>query len=242
MNHDEHNHERWSEDAAAYLLDALEPAEAAEFERHAAGCERCRERVRWLAPAVQALPETVERRRPPRELRARLLSEVRADARRARTEARAERRRRPGWLQGLGSGSLGWRPLAGLAALALVVVALAGYEIGSGDHGSGPAATSTITAGHAPGVTARVVREGSGGSLHLANLHQIPDDRVLEAWVARGKKITPVRALFVPDRDGRASTVIDDMRGVETVMVTVEPKGGTKAPTSAPIVTVPIPQ
>lgn len=52
-------HERWLEDAAAYSLSALEPGEAAEFEAHLEGCQRCRERLRWLAPAVAALPESV---------------------------------------------------------------------------------------------------------------------------------------------------------------------------------------
>ena len=49
----ETNHERWSEDVAAYMLGALEPAEAAELERHAEGCERCRPEIRWLTPAVR---------------------------------------------------------------------------------------------------------------------------------------------------------------------------------------------
>ena len=59
----ETEHERWSDDVAAYLLGALEPGEAAELERHLAGCERCRAELRWLRPAVELLPETVERRR-----------------------------------------------------------------------------------------------------------------------------------------------------------------------------------
>ncbi|HET7484348.1 MAG TPA: zf-HC2 domain-containing protein, partial [Solirubrobacterales bacterium] len=74
------NHERWNDDLAAYMLGALEPEEAAELERHAEGCERCREQIRWLAPAVRALPDSVERLEPPRELRSRILAEVRSDA------------------------------------------------------------------------------------------------------------------------------------------------------------------
>ena len=45
------------------MLGALEPGEAAELERHAEDCERCRAEMRWLTPAVEALPESVERRR-----------------------------------------------------------------------------------------------------------------------------------------------------------------------------------
>ena len=73
-------------------------------------------------------------------------------------------------------------------------------------------------------------------------MRELPNDRVLEAWVRREGKIEPVRALFVPDPKGNASTTIGDMKGVDTVMVTTEPPGGSAAPTSTPIVTVPIPQ
>ncbi len=48
----ESDHERWSEDVAAYMLGALEPAEAAGLERHLEGCERCQAEIRWLTPAV----------------------------------------------------------------------------------------------------------------------------------------------------------------------------------------------
>jgi anti-sigma-K factor RskA len=183
------NHERWSEDLAAYLLGALDPEETAELERHALGCERCRSQLGWLTPAVQALPDSVERLEPPRELRSRILAEVRSDA-----------------------------------------------------AGADGASTSTVAAvGHPPGITAEVVREGDQGTLRLANVTKLPDDHVLEAWVRREGEVEPVRELFVPDRNGNASATIGDMRHVDLVMVTTEPAGGSEAPTSSPIVKVPIP-
>ncbi len=232
-------HERWHEDVAAYLLGALEPAEAAELERHLEGCERCRSEVRWLTPAVESLPESVARHEPPPRLRERLMAEVRADAHGARAAAAgAGRRRLPAWLRGQGAHR--WRPLAGMAAIALVLVALAGYEIGSDGAGGQP--HSTISAGHAPGVTAKVERSGEEGELRLANVEALPEGHVLEAWVQREGEVEPIEALFAPDREGNASTTIADMEGVEIVMVTSEPSGGSREPTSAPIVTVQIPQ
>jgi len=59
---------------------------------------------------------------------------------------------------------------------------------------------------------------------------------VLEAWVQREGEVEAVPALFVPNDEGNASTVIEDMDGVEVVMVTHEPKGGSETPTSDPIV------
>ncbi len=129
--------------------------------------------------------------------------------------------------------------MAGLAALVLVVAAVAAYAIGSGD--SGGANSTTVVTGQSPGVVAEVVRDGGSGTLHLTNLHQLPSDKVLQAWVERDGQVVSAKTLFVPNQDGTASATIDDMEGVKTVMVTAEPRGGSVQPTSPPIVSVAIP-
>ena len=227
----ENGHERHRDELAAYLLGALEPGETAELERHLAGCEECRTELEWLRPAVQLLPESVERVEPPPELRGRLMEQVRAEAQSATAPQPARRR-------GIGGWSL--RPLAGLAMLALVVAAVAAYAISDG--GSGDGNVTTVVTGHSPGVTAEMVRDGESGTLHLANLHQLPRDEVLQAWVQRGERVVSAKTLFVPNPDGTASATIDDMDGVSTVMVTAEPRGGSAQPTSDPIVSVSMPQ
>ncbi len=221
MNGSDHTH--WSEDLAAYMLGALNPDEAAGFERHLDGCERCRAEMRWFEPALQTLPESVERQKPPRSLRENLMAEVRADVRPAKKP-------RPRW---------SWRPAVAFAAMVLVVAAVAGYEIGKGGGGEEGART-IVSRSH--GVTVKMVRQGDGGTLRLVGVHQLPPTKVLEAWVRREGKVEPVPALFVPDRKGRASTQIEDMSGVDTVMVTEEPQGGSEEPTSPPLVTMSVPQ
>jgi anti-sigma-K factor RskA len=228
----ENGHERRSDELAAYLLGALEPGEAAELERHLAGCEECRTELEWLRPAVQLLPESVQRVEAPPQLRGRLMEQVRAEAESAPAQRPARRWSIGGW-------SL--RPVAGLAALVLVVAAVAAYAIGSDDPGSSN--TTTVVKGHSPNVVAEVVRDGGSGTLHLTNLHQLPSDKVLQAWVEqRDGQVVSAKTLFVPNQDGTASATIDDMEGVKTVMVTAEPRGGSVQPTSAPIVSVSIPQ
>lgn len=227
----ENGHDRHRDELAPYLLGALEPGEAAELERHLAACEACRTELEWLRPAVQLLPESVDRVEPPKELRGKLMEQVRSEVERTPAPTGA-----PRWSPG------GWslRPLAGLAALVLVVAAVAAYEIGSGD--SGGAKSTTVVAGHSPGVVAQVVRQGGSGTIHLANLHQLPRDEVLQAWVEKEGRVISAKTLFVPNQDGTASATIDEMKGVRTVMVTAEPRGGSVQPTSPPIVSVSIPQ
>jgi len=231
----ENGHERRRDDLAAYLLGALEPGETAELERHLAGCEECRTELEWLRPAVQLLPESVERVEPPRELRESLMTQVRAEAKTAAEGAARSPGREHGLLRG-------WvlRPATGLAVLALVVAAVGAFAIAGG--GSSGGKTTTTFTGHSPGVTAEMVSSGDSGTLHLTNLHQLPPDKVLQAWVEREGRVESAKTLFVPNQDGTASATIDDMKGVTTVMVTAEPHGGSAQPTGAPIVSVSIPQ
>lgn len=225
----EREHEEHRDELGAYLLGALEPGEAAALEQHLAGCEECRTELEWLRPAVLSLPEAAEPAEPAAGLRARIMGEIEADAKAERAPSRS------GWK---------WRspvlrPLAGLALVALFAAALAGYTIRDGGDGGSDA--TTVAVGKPPAVTAEMVSEGDSGTLRLANLHQLPAGEVLQAWVQRGERVESAKTLFVPNADGTATAVIDEMEGVDTVMVTAEPRGGSEQPTGKPIVAVSIP-
>lgn len=222
------DHKRWSEDLAAYMLGALEPGEAAELERHLDGCERCREEMRWLEPALHSLPESVERQEPSRQLRQSLMAEVRADARPAERPARVRSRR---WLL---------KPAVGFAVVALLVAGVVGYEVGR-DGGEAGGGASTVVR-EINGMTVKMIQEGEGGRLELAGVPQPPEDKVFEAWVERDGEVEAVPALIVPDRHGHAETTIADMEGVETVMVTIEPRGGSETPTGKTVMAMEVPQ
>lgn len=229
------DHKRWSEDLAAYMLGALEADEAAALERHMEGCERCREEMRWLEPAVHTLPESVARQEPPKQLRQSLMAEVRADAR-AEGGSPSPSRWRSLWA------TRGLRVATGFAVVALVAAAVVGYEVGNGGGSDGESPGSTVVSRQPGGITVKMVSEGEGGKIHLSGVEPLPSDKVLEAWVEREGKVEAVPALFVPDRNGQAETTIDDMTGVKTVMVTKEPSGGSETPTGEPIVTMSVPQ
>ena len=143
------DHDPRLEEAVAFALGSLDPEQADDFKQHLKTCKRCQEELRWLAPAVRALPEAVEPQTPPPALKARLMAEVRADAeaeerrvksdaRRARAEERQERAAAGGgfsaWLGGLRVGSLTWKPIAGLGlntfSMAAVVQTIASHVSG----------------------------------------------------------------------------------------------------------------
>ncbi|HEX6205611.1 MAG TPA: anti-sigma factor [Solirubrobacterales bacterium] len=224
------DHKRWSEDLAAYMLGALDPDEVADFERHLDGCERCREEMRWFEPALQTLPESVERQEPSPSLRANLMAEVREDVRGAESRSAPER----SWRQWI------LKPAMGFAVVALLVAGVVGYEVGrdGGDEGGG---ASTVVR-EINGMTVKMIQEGEGGRLELAGVPQPPEDKVFEAWVERDGEVEAVPALIVPDRHGHAETTIADMEGVEAVMVTVEPRGGSETPTGKIVMEMAVPQ
>jgi anti-sigma factor RsiW len=242
------DHDPRLEEAVAFALGSLDPEQAEDFKEHLKTCKRCQEELRWLAPAVRALPEAVEPQTPPPALKARLMAEVRADAeaegRRVKAEERQERAAAGGgfsaWLGGLRVGSLTWKPIAGLALVILVVAGGIGYAVGTGG-GNDQTHTWELKAEENAGIGATVVREGEKGEIHLAGLQPLPKGKVLEAWVEREGKVEPVPALFAPDKAGNASTTIEDMKDVSIVMVTREPEGGSKTPTEKePFIQVPL--
>ncbi len=222
----EENRERRGEDVAAYAIGGLEPDERVELERHLAECEKCRRDLRWLAPAVSSLGESVERLEPPPSLRRDLMEAVRNEAGRSRPAATPDRPRR--------FGGFLLRPAIGLAAVALIVaVGVVAYSAGGGGG-------ETVTSRSAPNgaVQATLERTGDSGTLELAGLSQLPSQEVYQAWVQRDGRMEP-SSLFAPRENGTASAAIPrDLDGARRVLVTVEPRGGSQAPTSPPLVGV----
>jgi anti-sigma-K factor RskA len=234
------DHRRWRADLAAYLLGALETEESAAMERHLEGCERCRDELRWLQPAVDMLPETVPQLEPPDGLRARLLAEVRSDAAELESPAagRAARQAKPRHRRG-GFRGFFLRPAVALACVALLGAVIGGYALRGG--GGGSATTTTETVAQNGGLQATLERSGDSGTLELTGLEQAPPGRVYQAWVRKGDRIES-GPLFDASRNGSAQTALThQLDGADAVMVTREPRGGSEQPTSAPIVTVTLP-
>jgi anti-sigma-K factor RskA len=222
-------HDRWSDAAGAYVLDAMAPDEREEFEGHLATCTTCREDVDELRPAAAALPMASPPMLPPASLKDRIMAEVEREAALLaqagpaadRPAAAAPRRRRRFPSLGL------WR-LAPVAAALLIAGVLVGTQLGGG--------TKDVSFDRA-GATLQV--DGSKATLVADNLPAPPAGRVYEVWVQpKGGTPQPTNVLFTPRSDGSAEAAIPgDASDIGAVLVTDEPPGGVDAPTGEVLMT-----
>jgi anti-sigma-K factor RskA len=220
-------HAQQREDLAAYLLDALEPEEVQEFERHLAGCARCQGEERWLRAVIELLPSSVEQFEPPPALRERLLDTVRAEAAADKAPPRERRARRP-WF------ALGLRPAVALASLAIAAAGLAGYLIGN-DNGPKTTTVQAQVTKAEPSASAQLIRTGDTAVLRVERLRVPPPGRVYEVWLARGKQVEPSSLFAVRQNGSGEAAITGKLRGVGAVMVSEEPRGGSSKPTSKPL-------
>jgi anti-sigma-K factor RskA len=239
------DHERWSEDIGAYVLGALPEAEREGFERHLATCPECRREVEELSIAVDALPAGAPPVTPPPELKSRIMAVVDAEAallaaagsradqpETATAEPPPPRERR----RGLFARRFMLRPAFALAAcvLLLAVGVVGGVLAGGGSD------TRTVTAqvaGPAQGAQAKLVVGDHGSELVMTNFPQPPAGRVYQVWTQRpGQNPQPTNVLWTPLADGSATvSVPGSLHGVKSVLVSSEPRGGSAAPTSMPV-------
>ncbi len=215
-------------DPAVYVLGALEPAEAEDFRRHLDSCAVCRDEVAAFRQVVDALPMAAPQQPAPRELRRRIMRDVRSEpggrARRASSVW-------PAWARLVSRPALATGLAAALAALAVV----GGIELGSA--GSRPAKVIQAAVTGVPG-SARLRIAGGRAELIVSRLPPPPAGRIYEVWVKRGHQPpAPTRALFSVTASGTADVgVPGNLRGVNTIMVTQEPAGGSLVPTHPPVI------
>jgi anti-sigma-K factor RskA len=228
------------DDLAAYALGALGGDDAVALERHLATCPDCEARLRWLTPAVDLLPVAVEQRTPPPRLRANLMETVRADATRAAPAAEPEPGRRGSWFDSLRG--LALRPAAGTAVLILLVVGVgAGYLLRGSDTVAPPVEVTKAQSLNASApVSATLQRNGDTATLHVNELPAIAEDEVYEIWVQRAGVMEPSGTFVLESNGSAVAAVHGSVEGGEAIFVTREPHGGSRQPTTEPILTAPL--
>jgi anti-sigma-K factor RskA len=221
----ETNGHKCGDDAAAYVLGALEPSEVESFRRHLAGCAACQKEVAEFEQIAGALPDSSLQLEAPKDLRRRVMQEVRATPKPKAATAKAPVRT-----------SRSWRPLVawGGALAAVVVAVIVAVAISSG----GSSGTQVIQASTG---SAELRISGGRGDLVVHRLPQLRPGRIYEMWVQRGNDPpVPTGTLFGVRSNGSAAVgVPGSLSGISRVMVTQEPAGGSPAPTSAPLIIAP---
>jgi anti-sigma-K factor RskA len=244
------DHDHFHDSVGAYLLRALPEPDELAFERHMATCALCRDEVEDLRAVTDALALAVPAMSPPPALKARVMQVVEQEAELLRAAgpeadrprpvpaARSDRRRRL---------SMDWLGRPGFALAAAFVVLAIGGLIGLASGGvfdDDPGRRSVLAEvdqDAAPNARVFLQVDADGGATLVAErLPPPPEGRVYQVWVKRPDvDPEPTRTLFVPRSDGAAAAAVPgSLDGVEAVLVSHEPRGGSPSPTSAPVVTV----
>jgi len=211
------NHDDLRDLAVLYTLGALETdrehcEELERIEVHLRECEVCREEVAMASVGTAMLAQSAAET-PPAALKARVVAAAgAARAPRAPTSPR----------------------FATWGAIAAAIVALVAFAMLLRSHPSeGPVAIELHgTATQAAGV---VRAQGDAMTVQVEHLVQLPPGRVYQLWsIAPGAKPVP-GPTFTVDSDGRATVGMHapPERGL-VIAVTVEPQGGSAAPTTTP--------
>ncbi|GAB3137119.1 anti-sigma factor domain-containing protein [Microbispora hainanensis] len=247
--------------AGAYALDAIDDdLDRRRFEEHLAVCEECAQEVAGLAEAAARLGQAVAVEPPP-GMRAAVMAEIGrvrqlppavaapgpaprpAPIRGRRRDTTARTRRWPRVAAGLAA--------VGVAAsLVLGVIAVRTQDelerLRAGDRqvaavlaapDARTASGSVSGTGAGRGATGTVVVSPSQGRLVFVSsgLSTLPPSRTYQLWRIAPDGVESA-GLLRPDGSGHVPPVIVDARGgVEKVGVTVEPAGGSRQPTTQPI-------
>lgn len=247
---DAHDHGSWTDSAAAYVLGALPDDERRGYESHLATCAVCRDEVDGLQSTSDALAVAVDPVMAPADLRSRLMEVVEQEARLLRAagpeadrparQPRAARRLR--W-----ASLLPLRPAFALPAVLLILAGVMGGVMAAGGlRGAEPETAeirslpATVSERVAPNAVATLEWEGMNATLVAERLPKPPDGRVYQVWVKRPHvDPEPTSTLFMPARDGSAAAAVPGpLEGMEAVIVSHEPPGGSPAPTSGPVLSV----
>lgn len=239
----------------AYALHALPDDERAAFARHLADCEPCRqETAEFAATAARlGLAATVT---PGTALRERVLRRVTTVRQVPPTGRPLEGARRTGVRKA--GGLSRWALAACLAA----VTALGGTAVWQHERArdaaeraaeaeqGADALTGVLTA---PDATSRTVRLPGGASGTLvasadrdravflaSGMAAPPRDKVYQLWFDDGGTMRSA-GLMDPGRTGQAVLMRGPVNDAAGVGITVEPAGGSKQPTSEPIVLMEMP-
>ncbi len=226
------------DDAGSYVLRAMPDGEWERYGAHVVDCQVCAGKVAELSFVSGALLSAVPQLSAPPQIRGRVMSVVRAESElllAAGPMADRPVQRAPARRSGLPSLRL-W-PATVLAA-GLLGVGIGGGALIAGAEEGAPSARTVACASAPSGASCQVRVSSESTKLVVAGLPAPPEGRIYQVWLDRddGTAPEPTEALFSV-RKGRATVnVPGDIKGVQQVLVTDEPVGGSEVPTRQPVI------
>jgi anti-sigma-K factor RskA len=240
--------------SGAYALDALDDAERERFERHLRRCPACAEDVRRMTSTATAMAMAVAAE-PPAGLKERVLTAAAATPQLPPLPPTAAARRRHGrrlarsdWFPRL---ALGLAAAGVAAAVALAVVTVSTQNRLDTVQAQNQAIAAVLSAPDAQiatgtsstGGTATVVLSYGEQKMIFTStgLPPLPNAKVYELWLLSTGSATPAGLLPRPTDGKTAPVLAAGLTSADKVGVTVEPAGGTSAPTTTPILVMTLP-
>ncbi|HST86396.1 MAG TPA: anti-sigma factor [Kineosporiaceae bacterium] len=230
----------------AYALDALDDVERAGFERHLRTCGSCAAEVIELQAAAAGLADRVETA-PPSRLKAAVLAEVR----RTRQISPNERvhLRRPSLQRMLstaaaavviavtaGLGGVAWQAHKSAEASQIAAEQAAERSAELTQVLTDPTGRKTVQAASVGGI-ATVVAAAGKAVLAADRLPEPPSGKTYQVWLINGNSVINSAGLLELT-NGHGQSLVPGVAAGDTVAVTVEPDGGSKQPTTKPILTI----
>lgn len=249
------------DDVALYALGTLPPAEAQRVRNHMATCAECRAEYAALAPAAALVGVSAETQGdlascPSTLLKPRIMREVRKSAKPATTRDLRAPSRVPVWpaylvaaaciaiaiITSLYNVSLTTQLRDAQNKLAASTTRSSQLASNLADERSTISEIMSTESKHYTATDGEVVTHGGKLYVAMQDLPAAPKGKVYQAWtLAKGAKDMAPSVTFVPDSHGVAIVSLPvDARLINTVAVTVEPEGGSKAPTTKPVLVVPL--
>jgi len=226
--------------SAAYALDALPDAERAEFEGHLETCRACTDEVARFAAAAARLGAATATA-PPDSLRSAVLGQVRSTSQLAVLDPAGSSR--------FGSPAGTWL-LAAAAALLLVLsggVALSQHNRASllaeqnAQVSAVLAAPDAVTGRDDPASPAALTvvtsRALNRAVVVVRDLPQLESDQTYQMWWIDQQGPHSAGLMRAPPPNEAAAVVVEADQDAQQFAITLEPAGGSNAPTTDPVTT-----
>ncbi|GII03365.1 anti-sigma factor [Planobispora takensis] len=256
--------------AGAYALDAVDDAERLRFEEHLERCAECAQEVRGFTETAARLGHAVALAPPP-GMRERVLAQIghvrqlppvvalpvpeipevpeAPPSPRARRTGRS-RRSGPAWWPKL---TAGLTAVSVAAAVVLGVMAIRAQDLLDMSRQDNRQIAAVLAAPDARAVTGRTDTGGRARAVISrsrdrlvfvsSGLSPLPESSTYQLWRI-GPSGTTSAGLLRPDASGGdpPPVVVEGIGGTATMGVTVEPAGGSRQPTSTPLIMLTLPE